>query len=251
MSSTPASVDDQLASAIKQTILSTEFFDSLQQSLASSPLITELCHQITPSDVFIKLFTSTVSSKLIEQQHLIEHLQKTIDDLDESVADLEEQVDKLELKYNELEQYNQRKNLIICGIPATQNESTDKIAVEIAKITGHSLDTKFIYSSHRLPSKTNNSVRPIVVSFLRYSDRRAIIKNRRKLRENQRYKNVFINEHLTPRNNGLFQCVRQKLNKRSVYTRNGNIFYVDSFNQKHRITSTVIIDNLAQTALCQ
>ncbi|CAF0861460.1 unnamed protein product [Didymodactylos carnosus] len=245
MVSNLSTIDDKLVNTVKHTVSSPQFLDSLQQSLVSGPFIAELCKQIASSPVFVDLITSMVSSTLKQQQEEICRLQKTVDDFDETVADLKDQVDKLELKCDRLEQYNKRKNLIIHGVPETQNENTDKIAVEVAKITGHILDEKFIYSSHRLPSKMINAPRPIVVSFLRYSDRQAIIKNRRKLRQYERYKTTFINEHLNSLNNNLFHHARHKLIKHGVYSRNGNVLYIDAHMKIHLLTSYSIIDQLA------
>ncbi|CAF1531172.1 unnamed protein product [Didymodactylos carnosus] len=237
----------QVHTLIKDTISSQNFLSDLHNSIANSPLISELCRQITSSPIFVQLISTLVSSKITHCEKQIEKLQLTVDELDNTATELYEYVDQLEMRYNELEQYNKRKNLIIHGIPETLNEHTDKIAMDIAKWIGHSLDEKSIYASHRLPTSNKNIPRPIVVGFLRYSDRQAIIKNRQKLRTHQRYKNVFINEHLSSFNNQLFQYARQNLNKRGIQTRNGNIFYIDSNNEKHRIQSFSDIDKLTRT----
>ncbi|CAF4638611.1 unnamed protein product, partial [Didymodactylos carnosus] len=124
---------------------------------------------------------------------------------------------------NDLEQYSKRKDLILYGIPFKQNENAYDIVLELAASVELQLNKNDFYAIHRLPlSKPgkDKSRQAIIIGFLRFTDRNDFYAARKKLRQIDRYKDVFVNEHLTSLNNRIFQYAKQNLNKQQVFTRN-------------------------------
>ncbi|CAF1363053.1 unnamed protein product, partial [Didymodactylos carnosus] len=127
-----------------------------------------------------------------------------------------------------LTQYNKRKDLILYGIPFKQNENTYDVVLELAASVELQLNKNDFYAIHRLPlSKRgkDKSRQAIIISFLRFTGRNNFYDARKKLRQIERYKDVFINGHLTPLNNHIFQYAKQNLNKQQVFTRNVCTWY--------------------------
>ena len=102
-------------------------------------------------------------------------------DLDNTVEDLENQLDRQE-------QYSCRNCMQIYGTTETQGESTDDISLRTAneylelEIAENELDR-----THRIgnPKSRNKTPRPIIVKFVRYSTRRKVFVNKKRLRKQE------------------------------------------------------------------
>ena len=97
---------------------------------------------------------------------------------DKKIAELE---NRLVNRMDEMEQYGRRNNLRIFGVSESDNEDTDDPVLSVASKLGLTLDAACIDRSHRL-GKKGLKVRPIIVKFVSYSDRRLMFGVKKKLK---------------------------------------------------------------------
>ena len=174
--------------------------------------------------------------KLIE----VNTLQKEeISNLKSQAAALKTQEIKDSIKVDELEQYGRRQNLEIVGVPEKEDENTNAIVLEVAKMLDVDIMSSHISTSHRLPkkkasSRNNSGSSPIIVRFTSRDIRNQIYANRKKARfvdlknfSVSDTKNIFVNENLTPTRKQLFWKTKQEVKNNSwkyIWTHNGNVF---------------------------
>ena len=174
--------------------------------------------------------------KLIE----VNTLQKEeISNIKSQAAALKTQEIKDSIKVDELEQYGRRQNLEIVGVPEKEDENTNAIVLEVAKMLDVDIMSSHISTSHRLPkkkasSRNNSGSSPIIVRFTSRDIRNQIYANRKKARfvdlknfSVSDTKNIFVNENLTPTRKQLFWKTKQEVKNSSwkyFWTHNGNVF---------------------------
>ena len=174
--------------------------------------------------------------KLIE----VNTLQKEeISNLKSQAAALKTQEIKDSIKVDELEQYGRRQNLEIVGVPEKEDENTNAIVLEVAKMLDVDIMSSHISTSHRLPkkkasSRNNSGSSPIIVRFTSRDIRNQLYANRKKARfvdlknfSVSDTKNIFVNENLTPTRKQLFWKTKQEVKNNSwkyIWTHNGNVF---------------------------
>ena len=174
--------------------------------------------------------------KLIE----VNTLQKEeISNLKSQAAALKTQEIKDSIKVDELEQYGRRQNLEIVEVPEKEDENTNAIVLEVAKMLDVDIMSSHISTSHRLPkkkasSRNNSGSSPIIVRFTSRDIRNQIYANRKKARfvdlknfSVSDTKNIFVNENLTPTRKQLFWKTKQEVKNNSwkyIWTHNGNVF---------------------------
>jgi len=128
------------------------------------------------------------------------------------------------MKVDEFEQYGRRQNLEIVVVPEKENEDTNEIIQNVAKLLDVDILPCHISTSHRLHKNANrsgkdpNSPVPIIVRFTNRNIRNKIYANRRKARNanmNQfsvpGTKKIFINKNLMPTRKLLFWKVKQQV----------------------------------------
>lgn len=81
------------------------------------------------------------------------------DDFKSEIVDLRKKNESLihslettKAELSELQQNTRRTNLEISGVPISDNENTDNVVIEIAKVAGVEITPKDIDISHWLPS---------------------------------------------------------------------------------------------------
>ena len=127
-----------------------------------------------------------------------------------------------------LAQYSRRENVRISGVaepPGNEDipENFTDILTDIGNSMGVRIDPGAIVDVHRLGKKTPNKQRQIIVRFSNRMIRRDFIVNRRKLKQSEKFKGVFISDDLTPLRFKLFQMVRKHDDVKSAHTRDGKI----------------------------
>lgn len=144
-------------------------------------------------------------------------------------------------KVDAIEQYGRRQNLEIAGVKVSDNEDTNKIAIEVAKIMNVDLSPDQISTSHRLSAKrkrnNNDQDAPppsIIVRFISRDVRNQIYSNRKLLRKADLSKfsventtAIFVNENLTQTRKRLFWKAKQRVKEHQykyIWTTNGNVF---------------------------
>ena len=137
-------------------------------------------------------------------------------------------------KLDAFEQYGQRQNLEIVGIPVTSNEDINAIEREIAELLQVTISSKDISTSYRLQTKSKSNPPPIIVRFVNRDVRNRIYSNRKNSRNAEFTKlsikgveKIFINENLTYLKKNLFWESKQKAKEagfKFFWTMNGNVF---------------------------
>jgi len=108
-----------------------------------------------------------------------------------------------ELKRNveENEQYSKKSNVIINGVPETNDEELRKVIGEVASCLGIELHDYDLQAAHTLPSKSE--IKPIIVKFNNYDKQKEMIVQARKLKISSDALGlspnvpIYIDEHLT------------------------------------------------------
>ena len=103
---------------------------------------------------------SELRAALEKNTKVIEQLEAALKEKDEKIGELEA---KLEEKTDSLEQYQRRACFRIFGVPETENEDTDAIAVGIAAEIGVEFDAQDIDRSCRVGKKVSNHVRSLTI----------------------------------------------------------------------------------------
>ena len=129
----------------------------------------------------------------------------------------------------ELQQYTRRNALGITN-PAWleyPNEDTDKLAISLANALGVDVQPFEISRSHRVGKPRAGYQRPILVKCIGYRTRERLFKARKKLKEKQEFRKIYINEDLTKATSELAFKARQlrragKLTE--TFTLDGKVF---------------------------
>nr|XP_047144771.1 uncharacterized protein MAL8P1.12-like [Hydra vulgaris] len=99
---------------------------------------------------------------------------------------------KVKIKLREVEDRSRRNNLRVDGLKENKNESWSDSEAKVLKLFEETLGLKGIKieRAHRTGSRDNKKVRSIVLKLLNYKDKENILKNCRKLKE----ENIYVNE---------------------------------------------------------
>ena len=163
----------------------------------------------------------------------VEHREqaKEITRLSTMVEDQQAAINNLRLSTEDLEQYSRRNCLQFFGVQEQDNEVTDDVICKIARDQlGLEIFTQDIDRSHRLgnPNKTpaekngkpgQKRPRPIVVKFVSYRTRYAVISRRRRLKGTR----VVIQEQLTKYNLHLLNSAKKTTNVQTAWSSDGRI----------------------------
>lgn len=220
--------------------------DSQDQAYRSA---LELCMKQVNEDLrFYKSSVDDLKRSLEYTQAEVHELKSEVNQLervrkeDKSIiANLTDQLTKsrsalgdLEDRANYQEDYNRRNNLHITGIEEQQGETWEQTAVQVKKIIENKLQLPGIEleRANRVGPRRESGPRPVVVRFLRFPDRQAVMRNVTKLRGSR----IYINEDLCPASQAI---KREKLPLLKQARNDGKIAYFSH-------TKLVIKDRLAR-----
>ena len=199
------------------------------------PDIETIVHNAVQSAV--KAVTDVMDQKIEQLAADNAILRKDNENLVKLCSNLENRVAKLEASNDALEQYSRRNSLRISGIPRREQEDTDKIVLDVARSMDVPLDITDIDRSHRVGSDKNRR-RDILVKFVSYRARQSLLRERKKLRNTEGMKDVFINEDLTSNRSKLLfdarRLVKAKVLK-SAYSADGRILVRDFADKRYLI----------------
>ena len=135
-------------------------------------------------------------------------------------------VDSLSGQVDKQEQYLRRHCLLLHGISDNKNEKTDDLC--FATINEHlelSITEADIERTHRIgkPRDADQKSRPIIVKFVRYSDRKNVFNGKKKLKG----KNIAITEILTATRIKKLKEAREIYDFKNVWTSDGKILLKD------------------------
>lgn len=156
-------------------------------------------------------------------------------DITSSQKDLETKM----LSENELlEMYNRRENVRIIGMTESTvldannkeipegPETSIQHVLNLAKESGAAhIQLNDISIAHRLPSRNKQQPRPIIARFCRRISKIDLLKSKKNLKDNDRYKNVKIFEDLTLPRIKFVNTIKRDDRIETFWTREGNIFF--------------------------
>ena len=189
--------------------------------------------------------TNFVSGQYDSQKNMLNNMLKKQADLEKENSEFKKEIKSLERKIevsyqelNDLQQYSRRECVEIAGVPTTENENSEGVAIKVFREIGVDISPDQITACHRVPSKRGIPV--IIAKMLNRKSVGQILANRKKLKgktasqlgfphegDEQSSSKVFINESLTKYNKELYRAVREKAKEKNwkfTWTWNGRIF---------------------------
>ena len=137
--------------------------------------------------------------KATEVNEKIEFLSKKLSDAEikqnKQILDFKELEDKIE----QLEREKRKKTILIEGVKESQGNTAENVIIYLFRDVGidrgiADIDTLYRRGKY---SETNPRPRPIVVTFIRLSDKILLFRNLHKLKNNQDWKKIYVNEDMT------------------------------------------------------
>ena len=147
----------------------------------------------------------------------------------ENMKLFQDELDVLKFEINEMEQYLRVNNLEIVGLPAPDEGESDTQLILAAINSLQELTTEITVDdvdiAHPIPSKRRDQKRVNIVRFVKRTTKLDILEAKKNER-NFQYRNndIFINEHLSIVNRGLFARASEKKREfgfKYLWTKNG------------------------------
>ena len=210
-----------------------------------------------------------------EDKDNVKTLIAKVNDLEHLVKQKNDKIVQLEDRINDLEQYTRRDNLVISGLkikksysravrngnrtltrsenkptgiptePSTdeENQSTETQVIDFFHENGIEIENSEISACHMLKVNNQKSVPNIVVRFVNRKSKIRLLKDGKKLRG----KKVYLNEHLTKKNEELAwqaRTLRKKGKISATWTRNG-LIYVKTHGESDLERNVFVIRNIS------
>ncbi|XP_077969133.1 uncharacterized protein LOC144422950 isoform X2 [Styela clava] len=170
---------------------------------------------------------------------------KTIESLLDRIHDLEEDLFYVSEKVEDQERRGRLENLESHGVPISENENTDQIVCNIAKMVGVEIQASDISTSHRMPTGIEKTRTPaITAKFVHRKNKIKIFEKRKLLRsvksstDFKHPSKIFIAENLTAINKDLYFRARSAKNNcgyRYTWTSNGKVFVKKNSDVKNSL----------------
>lgn len=131
---------------------------------------------------------------------------------------LESRLRETEAKLDQFEQESKKTNVIVFGIPESDNADLKKNLTSMCQENAVNIDAQSIKSCYRLGKRIQNKTRPIIIKFTDEFHRDIFYSSRKLFLESK----VFVKEDLTRKRIELFKYATEKFPK-SVWTIDGNV----------------------------
>ena len=145
-------------------------------------------------------------------QKINQKLTVDIDNLNKSIWKINKQQYETEEQLDDLEQYGQRENLEIHGIPWTKQENTNEIVQKVARELNVKVSESDISTSHRLPLgmlNDKNHHPPIIVRFSNQDKRNEVFRKRHAIKPHANPSSNLSSPNVIPRD----FAIRENLTK--------------------------------------
>ncbi|XP_033101563.1 uncharacterized protein LOC117104831 [Anneissia japonica] len=208
--------DDPQLIAIVATSISNHILSSpelFQKIVKAKRIIDQVSDHVYESVAYDNESTAGDIASLRDQNHKL-------------LAENRDIVDKLD----ELEQYSRRNCLLLQGVPESNNENTDSLALDVINSRINSeVDLCDFDRTHRLGRRkvfeNKPKPRPIIVKFTSYRTRSAVFRNKKSLK----HSGFSITENLTSRR---LKLLHEALRSETVWSMNGRIYCVTKKSMK-------------------
>lgn len=191
-------------------------------------LVTRVILAVQP--LLIQTVTAAVTSAVALSSKQIMQQLKTGGK--EEVTRLKTETQKQRFDIDRLEQYSRKDSIRIQGIEENRDEKTNDIVVKLAKDIGVNIQDRDISVSHRLPQRAgrgrNGATRPkpLIVKFVRHDTKVAIMQKKKQLKNKEGYRNVFIDDDLTPLRNKMLRELKRDETVKRCWSIDGRIFCI-------------------------
>ena len=151
-----------------------------------------------------------ICEKLKVQEEKSRKSQKEIDQLSKSLKDAvikqksqARHFKELEDKIEQLEREKRKKTILIEGVKETPENSPENIIIDLFRdieVERGIGDIDAFFRRGKIPEANANvsaRPRPIVITFIRLSDKVLLFRNLHKLKNNMSWKNIYVNDDLT------------------------------------------------------
>ena len=191
---------------------------------ADGAMIGEIMAQMveTMQPMLIKAITVAICTST---KQIVTDIMKETNVLKQEVNALKRVIQVQRFEFDKLEQYGRRETIRINGIPETEGEDTNVLVTELAADIGVTITTSDISVSHRMPGRPGTA-KTIIAKFVRRDVKASVMRNKRKLRENDKRRGVYVNEDLTPLRAKMSRVLRNDPAIKKVWTIDGRIFCV-------------------------
>ena len=126
---------------------------------------------------------------------------------------------------DKLEMFTRRENIRISSLGEDANEVLEDKIFELASDIEVNISVNDISVAHRLGKNTNNGKpHQIIVRFVSRSNTVKMLLNKKKMKQMSKYKNIYINEDLSPARSKMLYYTKSLDNVKQAYTKNGKIF---------------------------
>ena len=135
-----------------------------------------------------------------------------------------------------LEQYNRRDNVKVFGLPCESNtegvsmkengNDTIRKVIDVSNSIDAGLSADDISLAHRLPSRMH--LKPVIVRFYRRFAKIKLLQNKKKLASLSELNEVKVYEDITRPRMNFVELMRSDNRVESVWTRDGNLFCVET-----------------------
>lgn len=195
-------------------------------------MLSEDMKQILAKLEAIDKKVTDTNTKLTNLQTTVDELVKDSGNLKNEIIDLKTKNYLLQKSVNQLEQYSRKNNVIINGIPVTENEKVRSIVMNLAEKMEITLHELHIAAAHRLPA-SRNRVPAIVVRFNDSDIKSTLIRESKKQKLNARAlgfrenTNIYISDHLSKNSADILKkakLLREEGKILATWTYNGNVF---------------------------
>jgi hypothetical protein len=132
----------------------------------------------------------------------------------------------LSYENDRLQQYSRRESVRVFGIPTEAGESAESVeekAMRVFKDAGMEMKKEDIAVAHRV-GKENKGSKPILVKFVSRRTRNEVMRAKKSLKGKQAYKNVYINDDITPLRSRLLGYVKKLEVVHRAWTVDGRIY---------------------------
>lgn len=198
---------------------------------------------------------STLQNKVDNLSTQLSNLKKEKDDLSSKVDKLTEKNKQLMDAVNNLEQYSRKNNVIINGIPWSENEDIKEIIHNLADKLQVDLNPYNICAAHRLQSRENKTP-AIIVRFNDNETKSEMIRAAKRIKPTAKKLNfhsndrIFIGDHLAKHSSNLIKIaktLRAEGKVMSAWTFNGQVYVRKSeSDEAQRITDEEQLSNFVE-----
>lgn len=138
-----------------------------------------------------------LENKLCETNDKVKKVEDSLATCDKRIDQLIEENTKLKEKVTAAEAYSKKYNLLFYNIKESPKETSqilrDKVQRVVGAVTGIDMSPMYIDNIHRIPSASQNGIRPIIVKYVSYLDRDLIWGEKDRFQGHP--DRIFIREH--------------------------------------------------------